>query len=107
MGDTYYDPKVVKQTLDEDGIAANDAKISDYGGYASGIMEGYFIFIIGDTVPFPSVPDWFRNFTNSLLRAKFWLEENSNKTLWDSAIQDIETFRTNFYEQPAAKTRRV
>jgi len=107
MGDTYYDPKIVKETLDEDGIAANDAKISDYGGYASGIMEGQFVFIIGDTVPFPSVPDWFRNFTNSLTRAKFWLEENNNKTLMDATMADIKEFRAKFYEQPAAKTRKV
>jgi len=107
MGDTYYDPKVVKQTLDEDGIAYNDTKISDYGGYASNMMEGYFIYIIGDIVPFPSVPDWFRNFTNSLTRAKFWLEENNNKILWDATNADIKLFKENFYEKPAAKTRKV
>lgn len=70
-------------------------------------MEGQFIHIIGDTVPFPTVPDWFRNFTNSLTRAKFWLEENNNKTLWDQTMADIKEFRVKFYEQPAAKTRKV
>lgn len=107
MSTTYYDPQIVKNTLDEDGIAFNDDKISEYGGYASGIMEGQFVFIIGDTLPFDSVPDWFRNFTNSLTRAKFWLEENNNKTLMDSTMLDIKEFRTKLYEQPAAKTRRV
>lgn len=70
-------------------------------------MEGQFIYIIGNTVPFPSVPDWFRNFTNSLTRAKFWLEENNNKTLMESTMADIIEFRAKFYEQPAAKTRSV
>lgn len=70
-------------------------------------MEGFFIHIIGDTVPFPSVPDWFRNYTNSLLRGKFWQEENNNKTIWDQTIADIKEFRLHFYEEPAAKTRRV
>lgn len=107
MGDTYYEPDVVKKTLDEDGIAYNDAKISDYGGYASGIMEGQFMYIIGNAVPFASVPDWFIKFTNSLVRAKFWLEENNNKTLWESVMNDIKEFRTKLYEQPAGKTRRL
>ena len=107
MSDTYYEPSVVKQTLDEDGIAYNDAKIQDYGGYVSGILEGQFIYILGTELPFPSVPSWLTKFANSLTRAKFWIEENNDKTLWDVTMNDLKEFRSKMYEQPAAKTRRV
>ena len=107
MGDTYYDPQIVKNTLDEDGITANDSKISDYGSFASRALEKEFIYILGDTIPFPNPPDWFKTFANSLTRAKFWWEENNNKELWKGTMEEIKDFRKRLYEEPAAKTRKV
>lgn len=106
-GDTYYNAKVLKQTLDEDGIAFNDTKIAEYGAFASSVLEGKFIFILNDTTPFPSWPAWFGNFATALARARFWQEENNDKSLWDSTIKEVDEFRKNHFEQPAAKTRRV
>ena len=70
-------------------------------------MDGEFIYILSDTTPFPAVPDWFKKFTNTLVRAKFWLESNNDDTLWNDTIKDIQQYRERRFQQQRAQTRLV
>lgn len=72
---------------------------------ASGELESDFLFLISDTVPFTSPPDWFVELANKLTEAYFWEKQNGSTQMIEEVQKKIDQERERRFGQAPAITR--
>ena len=70
-----------------------------------GELESEFVYLISDTIPFSSPPDWFVQLANKLTEAYFWEKQNGNSDMVKATQEKIKMERLKRYGQVQAITR--
>jgi hypothetical protein len=105
MGENYADLQRVKAAINSTGLTVDDAKLEDYAGQVDAKLGAEFIYILGDTLPFQGVPQWFTDLATDLLEAFYWFKENGEKEQWNDAWDKVIRLKENMFMNPPAMTR--
>ena len=98
----------VYKEIDESGTTDQSVidTVNESAGQASSEIEGEFVFLISDTVPFTTpFPDWFIELANALTVGYFWQKQNGDTTSIENARQAIQQAREKRFNQAPAITR--
>lgn len=97
----------VYKEIDESGTTDQSVidLVNESATQASSEIEAQFVFLISDTVPFVSPPDWFVELANELTVGHFWNKQNGDKTILEHAREAIKESRNLRFNQPPAITR--
>lgn len=101
----YGDVELFKESINEAGKTIDDDKVNQITKYVDGKLNDVFVHVLGESVPFSPVPNWFKTLATEGYTARYWFQENNDKYIWDdykNRITEVYTFR---FENPAAATR--
>jgi len=111
-----YEIDRIKQVLDEEGITTNQSKITEFGDQAVGDFNREMMYVFADT-DFPLSQQTFidadfpaemfvsaKKIINRIVVGYFWQDTNSDNTVLDKALEELEKFRERLFHQPPART---
>lgn len=109
MGQTLYSRLTeVLKAIDE--VGTTDQSVLDMVDQSrkqsSSKLEGDFVFLLSDTIPFVNVPEWFVNLDNRLSESIFWQKQNGDTKMYDSVVEEIDDTREKRYNQVPAVSRK-
>lgn len=107
--DTLYDLEALKDTLDEDNITTNEAKLAEFGKEEENTVNNAmryfgFVFPLNPTDMGQTDYDIARGICNRLIRGRFWMEGSGDNDLYEKAKADLENFRIRLASQPPSLT---
>jgi len=105
MGDTYGDMEKAKSQLDLTGITTDNAKLEDAANQVDSYLGSEFIYVLGDTLPFESMPEWFKALATEGYEAFYWFKQNNDDKLWKEFKEKVQRDKTFHFQNPAAVTR--
>jgi|SRR6185437_3360791 len=101
----YGDETKFNDAINESGTVLDTAKKEQYMNTVDGHLETEFLYILSDSIPFQSVPDWLKVLATDGYVACFWFKENTDQKIWDEWKNRVTEKRMFFFQQPPAMTR--